>query len=126
MGSKLNDDAAVFLSGIRAALSAHVRINHNIRLGILTAFFVLLLPGTASASPLQKTTCVISGAPVACTLPNPVQGGDLLVFEFWSQVAPTSIADTLGSQWKTAAGPLNDIYCYFLFVGHWQERDRRR
>lgn len=77
------------------------------RFRMLVAVLTFLSAGPAWAAPVQKIVCSVSGAPFTCTLTNPVQAGDLLVFEFWSYTAPSQISDTLGSQWKIAAGPLS-------------------
>jgi len=83
---------------------------------LLIAIVALLLPLTGLAAPVQKATCNISGGPVICVLPNPVQAGDLLVFEFWSEGTPTSVTDTLGSSWKMATGPLSQTYIMYAIA----------
>jgi hypothetical protein len=81
------------------------------RMVIAVLAFLTVCP--AWAAPVQKIICSVSGAPFTCTLTNPVQAGDLLVFEFHSSVAPTSVTDTLGSRWSVAVGPLSNNYILF-------------
>lgn len=80
-------------------------------LTILAGAFGLLTPRSAWATPVQMAACNFSSATATCVLPNPVQGGDLLVFAFHAWNTPM-VADALKNPWAQATTLNNQSIWY--------------